>query len=108
MVPNLYWIGISRYEEHSELFSIKNGDGYAGLIGGGLDEDGISGYINPLMIDERFQRQSIATEAKRLMMKNLVRKYNVTCIQISHRKENHAVGLRGSSGVTWHSHLLYL
>ena len=24
-VPNVYWIGISRYEEHSELFAIKRG-----------------------------------------------------------------------------------
>ena len=26
-VPNLYWIGISRYKEHSELFAIKRGGG---------------------------------------------------------------------------------
>jgi len=28
-VPNVYWIGISRYEEHTELFAIKSGDEYA-------------------------------------------------------------------------------
>lgn len=91
-VPNVYWIGISRYEEHSELFAIKRGDEYAGLIGGGLDEDGISGYINPLMVDERFQRQGIAAEALRLMMNYLIRKHHVPCIHINHHKENHTAG----------------
>ncbi|AIQ70679.1 hypothetical protein PGRAT_25895 [Paenibacillus graminis] len=47
-IPNVYWMGISRYEEHTELFAIKRDDEYVGLIGAGLDEDGISGYINPL------------------------------------------------------------
>lgn len=91
-VPIVYWIGISRYEEHSELFAIKRGEDYAGLIGGGLDEDGINGYINPLMVDERFQCQGIAAEAMRLMMDYLIRKYHVPCIHINHRKENHAAG----------------
>jgi ribosomal protein S18 acetylase RimI-like enzyme len=91
-VPNVYWIGISRYEEHSKLFAIKHGDDYVGLIGGGLDKDGIRGYINPLMVDERFQRQGIAAEAMRLMMDYLIRKYHVLCIHISHRKENHTAG----------------
>jgi Acetyltransferases len=89
-VPNVYWIGISRYEEHTDLFAIKCGEEYAGLIGGGLDEDGISGYINPLMIDERYQRQGIAAAAMRLMMDELIGKYHVPCIHINHRKENHA------------------
>jgi ribosomal protein S18 acetylase RimI-like enzyme len=88
-IGNIYWIGISRYEEHSELFAIKNNGEYAGLIGGGLDEDGVSGYINPLMIDERFQRQGIAREAMRLIMDYIVRKYHVPCIHINHSKENH-------------------
>ena len=88
-VPNVYWIGISRYEEHTELFAIKSGDKYAGLTGGGLDEDGVSGYINPLMVDERFQRQGIAREAMRLIMDYFIQKYNVPCIHINHRKENH-------------------
>ncbi|KWX74608.1 hypothetical protein AMQ84_19480 [Paenibacillus riograndensis] len=60
------------------------------LIGCGLDEDGISGYINPLMIDERFQRQGIAVTAMRLIMNDLICKYHVPCIHINHRKENHA------------------
>jgi GNAT superfamily N-acetyltransferase len=88
----LYWIGISRYEEHSELFAVKRGDDYAGLIGGGLDKDGVNGYINPLMVDERFQRQGIAAEAMRLMMDYLIRKHRIPCIHISHRKENHVAG----------------
>ena len=116
-VPNVYWIGISRYEEHSELFAVKRGgdytggdynsgdytgtnyaDGgypggdYVGLVGGGLDEDGISGYINPLMVDERFQRQGYAAEAIHLMIDYLIRKYHVSCIHINHRKDNHTAG----------------
>lgn len=89
-VPNVYWVGISRYEEHSELFAIKHNDDYVGLIGGGLDEDGVSGYINPLMIDKHFQNQGIASEAMRLMIDYLIRKLHVPCIHISHRKENYA------------------
>lgn len=91
-VPNVYWIGISRYEEHSELFAIKRGDEYAGLIGCGMEEDSISGFINPLMVDERFQRQGIAEKAMCLTMDYLVRKYHVPCIHINHRKENHVAG----------------
>ena len=91
-IPNVYWMGISRYEEHTDLFAIKRGEEYVGLIGGGLDEDGISGYINPLMVDERFQRQGIAEKAIRLMMDDLIRKYRVPCIHINHRKGNHTAG----------------
>ena len=88
-IPNVQWIGISRYEEGgTELF----GDRYAGLIGGGLDEDGVSGYINPLMVDERFQRQGVAAEAMHLMMGYLIRKHHVPYIHINHRKENLAAG----------------
>ena len=88
----MYWIGISRYEEHTELFAIKRDGEYVGLIGGGLDEDGINGYINPLMVDMRFQCQGIAEQAVHLIMNELIRKYHVPCIRINHRKENHAAG----------------
>ena len=54
-VPNVYWIGISRYEEKTDLFAIKADDEYVGLIGCGFDEDGITGYINPIMIDHNYQ-----------------------------------------------------
>ena len=91
-IGNLYWIGISRYEEMTELFAIKRDCEYVGLIGGGLDEDGISGYINPLMVDEWFQRQGIATGAMRLIMDYLIHKYHVPCIHINHRKENTMAG----------------
>jgi RimJ/RimL family protein N-acetyltransferase len=91
-IPNVYWIGISRYEEHTELFAIKQGDNYVGLIGCGYDEDGVSGYINPLMMDARYQRQGIAYEALRLIMDRLIHKYHVSCIHINHRKENHIAG----------------
>lgn len=91
-IPNVYWIGISRYEEHTDLFAIKRCEEYVGLIGGGLDEDGISGYINPLMIDERFQRQGIAEKAMRLLMNDLIGKHHAPCIHINHRKENHTAG----------------
>ena len=91
-IANVYWIGISRYEEHTELFAIKQGDNYVGLIGCGYDEDGVTGYINPLMVDAHYQRQGIATEAIRLIMDFLIRKYHVSCIHINHRKENHIAG----------------
>ena len=91
-IGNVYWVGISRYEEGTELFAIKRGDEYAGLIGGGLDEDGISGYINPVMVDERLQHKGIAKEALQLIMKHLIRKYHVPCIHINHRKENYMAG----------------
>lgn len=91
-IANVYWIGISRYEEHSELFAIKSDGEYAGLIGGGPDEDGISGYINPLMIDERFQRNGIAKTALRLMIDLLISRYHVPRININHRRENNAAG----------------
>ena len=50
-IPNVYWVGISRYEEKTTLYAIKNDETIVGLIGIGYDEDGVSGYINPLMID---------------------------------------------------------
>lgn len=62
-IPNVYWIGISRYEEHTKLFAIKSEEDYVGLIGCGYDEDGISGYINPLMIDEKYQGNGYAARA---------------------------------------------
>ena len=91
-IPNVYWIGISRYEEHSELFAIKHEDEYVGLIGGGYDEDGIAGFINPLMIDEKFQRKGYAAIALRLMIKYLVDNLHVTKINIGHRKVNVTAG----------------
>ncbi|MDY3855055.1 MAG: hypothetical protein SO170_08910 [Butyribacter sp.] len=30
-IPNVYWIGISRYEENTTLFAIKNEKEYVGL-----------------------------------------------------------------------------
>lgn len=91
-IANVYWIGISRYEEHTELFAIKQGDNYVGLVGCGYDEDGETGYINPLMVDAHYQRQGIAAEAIRFIMDFLICKYHVSCIHINHRKENHIAG----------------
>lgn len=91
-IPNVYWIGISRYEEKSELFAIKNEDIYVGLIGGGFDEDGITGYINPFMIDHRYQKNGFATKALLLMIDYLQDKLHVSQININHRKQNIAVG----------------
>lgn len=91
-ISNVYWIGISRYEEHTALFAIKQNDVYVGFIGSGLDEDGISGYINPLMIDKRFQRQGIAEKAMELMMQYLICNYHVPNIHINHRKTNPVAG----------------
>lgn len=91
-IPNVYWIGISRYEEHTELFAIKYQDEYVGIIGGGYDEDGITGFINPLMIDEKFQKKGYAVIATKLMIKYLVNNLHVTKINISHRKANVVAG----------------
>lgn len=34
---------------------VTKADGdYAGLIGGGYGEDGVTGYINPLMTDQHY------------------------------------------------------
>jgi RimJ/RimL family protein N-acetyltransferase len=84
----LYWIGISRYEEKSELFAIKADDEYVSLIGGGFDEDGITGYLNPLMIDYRYQGNGYGKQAVKLMIKYLKEKLNVIKISLGHRKEN--------------------
>lgn len=91
-IPNVYWIGISRYEEMSELFAIKVEDIYVGLIGGGYDEDGITGYINPLMIDPNYQKNGYAKEALRLMIEYLHFKLNVSEININHNKQNNVAG----------------
>ncbi len=91
-IPNVYWISISRYEEHSELFAIKKDDIYVGLIGGGYDEDGVSGFINPLMVDAHYQRQGIAAEAIRLIIRYLSDNLKVSKVNIGHRKENEAAG----------------
>ena len=91
-VPNVYWIGISRYEEKSELFAIKAENEYVGLIGGGYDEDGITGYINPLMIDRRHQGNGYAKPALRLMMEYLQSRLGVHRIHINHRKANTVAG----------------
>lgn len=89
-VPNIYWIGISRYEEMSKLFAIKADDDYVGLIGGGYDEDGITGYINPLMIDQHHQKNGYAKKALILFIKYLCDNLHVNRININHHKENDA------------------
>ena len=90
-IPNVYWIGISRYEEKTELFAIKADDEYVGLVGGGFDEDGITGYINPIMVDYRFQENGYAKSALLLIIEYLQKKIGVTKININHRKENEVV-----------------
>ena len=87
-IPNVYWIGISRYEEKSELFAIKADDEYVGLIGGGYDEDGITGYINPFMIDQCYQKNSYAKPALMLIVDYLRKKLGVEQINVNHSKEN--------------------
>jgi len=91
-VPNVYWIGISRYEEKTELFAIKADDEYVGLIGGGYDEDGITGYINPIMIDHRYQKNGYAKPALELIIEYLRKNLGVEKININHRKENTYAG----------------
>lgn len=91
-IPNVYWIGISRYEEYTTLFSIMVDDKNIGLIGLGYDEDGVSGYINPLMIDEKYQGNCYSKEALSKAIEYLKDKLKVTEIHIGHCKENIAAG----------------
>ncbi len=91
-IPNVYWIGISRYEEKSELFAIKADCEYVGLIGGGFDEDGITGYINPFMIDRHHQKNGYAKPAILLMINYLRQTLGVEKININHHKENVIAG----------------
>jgi len=87
-VPNVYWIGSSRYEEKNELFAIKYGDEYAGLIGGGLFEDGVSGLIEPVMVDYKFQRREIAEKALKLMLQHLGKHLSAERVYIEHKRNN--------------------
>ncbi len=87
-VPNVYWVGISRYEEKSTLFAIKSDECIVGLLGLGYDEDGVSGFINPLMIDERYQKKGYATEAMKLAIEYLRENLKVSVINLGHRKNN--------------------
>jgi len=91
-VSNIEWIGISRYEEKTELFAIMKADIYVGLIGGGFDEDGVTGYINPLMIDYRYQNNGYGKQAMQLMIKYLQENLHVTKINLGHRKANIIAG----------------
>lgn len=87
-IPNVYWIGISRYEEHTTLFAIKSENDYIGLVGCGYDEDGKAGYINPLMIDEKYQGQGYSKKALGLVIDYLKENLGVTVIHLGHRKNN--------------------
>ncbi len=91
-IPNVYWIGISRYEEMTELFAIKADEDYVGLIGGGYDEDGVTGYINPIMIDKHHQGNGYSKQALTLIIKYLTQKLNVDQININHNKSNYLAG----------------
>ena len=89
-IPNIYWIGISRYEEHTTLYAIMLDDNIVGLIGLGYDEDGVSGFINPLMIDEKYQGHHYAKDAMRIAIDILQDQYNAGEIHLGHRKTNTA------------------
>ena len=91
-IPNIYWLGISRYEEHTTLYAIMFDEIIVGLIGLGYDEDGISGYINPLMIDTKYQGNHYAEQAMAIAIDILKNDYNVTRVNLGHRKTNIAAG----------------
>lgn len=91
-IPNVYWIGISRYEEGTTLYAIKNDEVFVGLVGLGYDEDGVSGYINPLMIDEKYQGKGYSKDAMKLVIEKLKNDYGVHEIHIGHQKENNIAG----------------
>ncbi len=63
-------------------------DNIVGLIGLGYDEDGVSGFINPLMIDEKYQGHHYAKDAMRIAIDILQDQYNVGEIHLGHRKTN--------------------
>ena len=87
-IPNIYWLGISRYEEHTTLYAIMFDETIVGLIGLGYDEDGISGYINPLMIDAEYQGNHYAEQAMDIAIDILKIEYSVSKINLGHRKVN--------------------
>jgi len=91
-IPNVYWLGISRYEEHTTLYAIMCDDKNIGLIGIGYDEDGTSGFINPFMIDERYQGFGFSKIALSIAIDKLKYEYRVSEIHIGHRKENSIAG----------------
>lgn len=91
-IPNIYWLGISRYEEHTTLYAIMSDKTMVGLIGLGYDEDGISGFINPIMIDEKYQGNHYAEQAMAIAIEVLKNDYNVTNVNLGHRKTNIAAG----------------
>ena len=89
---NVYWVGISRYEEKTTLYAIKNDELYVGMVGIGYDEDGVSGYINPMMIDEKHQGKGYSKEAMLLAIEKLKSEYKVSEIHLGHRKNNMKAG----------------
>lgn len=91
-ISNVYWVGISRYEEGTTLYAIKNDEIYAGMVGVGYDEDGVSGYINPMMIDEKHQGKGYSKEAMILAIDKLKNEYKVSEIHLGHRKNNLKAG----------------
>ena len=91
-ISNVYWVGISRYEEKATLYAIKNDELYVGMVGIGYDEDGVSGYINPMMIDEKHQGKGYSKEAMLLAIEKLKSEYKVSEIHLGHRKNNMKAG----------------
>ena len=91
-IPNVYWIGISRYEEHTTLYAIMQDETIVGLLGLGYDEDGVSGYINPLMIDGRYQGNHYAEQAMTIAMQLLKDDYHASAVHLGHRKANLGAG----------------
>lgn len=87
-IPNIYWIGISRYEEHTTLYAIMLDDTIVGLIGLGYDEDGVSGFINPIMIDAKYQGNHYGETAITLAVDILKMEYGVSKVNLGHRKSN--------------------
>ena len=63
-----------------------------GLIGLGYDEDGTSGFINPLMIDEKYQGNHYSEQAMAIAIEILKNDYNVMKVNLWHRKTNFAAG----------------
>lgn len=86
-IENVYWLGISKYEEHTQLYAIGYESEYIGMAGLGK-KDARTGIISPLMIDQNYQRRGFGTSTLHELIALLKREYQVKIVQVNVRKNN--------------------